>query len=40
MKNKQGYKSIPLSINRKMVIASIAINKKSALPPTWSGALP
>jgi pyruvate/2-oxoglutarate dehydrogenase complex dihydrolipoamide acyltransferase (E2) component len=26
-----GYRSIPLSINRKMVIASIAVNKRSAI---------
>lgn len=27
----RGYRSVPLSTNRKMVIASIAINKKSAI---------
>jgi pyruvate/2-oxoglutarate dehydrogenase complex dihydrolipoamide acyltransferase (E2) component len=31
MKKSRGYRSVPLSMNRKMVIASIAIHKKSAI---------
>ena len=30
-KTSKGFTSIPLSINRKMVIASIAVNKRSAI---------